>query len=49
MSRRSTRICDLHQRHSAVAEDSDEGNVETSISDNKRNIVTNVYTIWMLT
>ena len=44
MSRRSTRIRDLQRCHSAVAEDGDEGNVETSNSNNERNVATNVNT-----
>ena len=44
MTRRSTRIHDLQRRHSAVAEDGNGVNVETSNSDNERNVVTNVYT-----
>ena len=44
MSRRSTRIRDLQRRHSAVAEDGNGVNVETSNSNNERNVATNVYT-----
>ena len=43
MSRRSTRIHYLHRRHSAVAEDSNGGNVETSNINNKRNVEINGY------
>ena len=44
MSRHSTCIRDLHQCHSAVAENSNGGNVETSNINNKRNVGTNGYT-----
>ena len=44
MPRRSTRIRDLQQRHSAGAEDGNGVNVETSSSNNERNVATNVYT-----
>ena len=44
MTRRSARIRDLQRRHSAVAEDGNGVNVETSNSNNERNVATNVYT-----
>ena len=44
MPRRSTRIRDLQQRHSAVTGDGNGVNVETSSSNNERNVATNVYT-----
>ena len=44
MPRRSTRIHDLQRPHSAVAEDGNGVNVETSNSNNERNVATNVYT-----
>ena len=44
MTRRSTRIRDLQERRSAGAEDCNGVNVETSNSNNERNVATNVYT-----